>query len=391
MSTTNASAGKRKTTEATSSEGASAKRHRAKSKEGCSVKESRTVSTRGECEVESPRREQDPSTGKNYEDLVPGSFDDCAMSPNATELRLALTVDSPGTSILVSGPPGTGKTLMTTLACQENGIHMLDFSAMDVFDMARKKRDLKLAISTPASLRGGKVAVFIHSVVGSFGKGVRHDEFLTYVISLLKDCPAHACVLVVEADEQATRPIKQLAGLAKHNIRFFKPSMKEMFGYALRLNEKQQLRLSRDKIVDAVQASQHDYRQLLNNVCLLTLKPDADLFSSNATAGNVFTETEALLRTKLKPAAQSDYENAIDGNPRLYLNMVHENYPSIIGSKNIPAMPKLDLHKQKEVKRAGAMSEFADHLSDADLLTNWESEHSTGRVGSDMSLQTPTS
>ena len=180
-----------------------------------------------------PRQAPQPEEKrKNYEDWIPANFDDCAVSPKAAELRQALEVDSPAISILISGPPGTGKTLMAKLAFQEHGIHMIDFNAMDIFSNVWK-RQLKQAITTPASLRG-RVGVFIHSVVGSFEQGVRHDELITFLVALLKQHQDHGCVLVVEADELATRPIKQLAGLVKHNIRFFKPSVKDMFTHAKR-------------------------------------------------------------------------------------------------------------------------------------------------------------
>jgi hypothetical protein len=156
-----------------------------------------------------------------------------------------------------------------------------------------------------------------------------------------------------------------------------------MFRYARKLDEKHQLSLPDDTINAAVQASDRDYRKLLSNVYLLTLNTKGELFSSDVTESNIFRKTEKLFSKKLTHHQRNNFEEDIAGNPRLYANMVFENYKKVVGD------PKHQ-HKQQQQQRQQLqdmddISRIADNLSDGDVMgQHFDPDYVVDRIGSDV-------
>jgi hypothetical protein len=294
-----------------------------------------------------------------------------------------------GAALLV-GPPGTGKTLLTQLLLEKHGFSpvVMDCSIVKIqvpkYGEAAKKinqslrNELLKGIGAHSTFPGTKpVAFVVDNVIGSYSDGhERHAEVLKIITQLLLRDDNN--LVIVISDERATPTIRKLPITTM--ISFYRPTRLQLHGCAVRLNGNRAYGFSDSQLWDAVNAST-DYRAVRFNLELLALHPTGDLRVGDTTASNIFRAGRELFCTKLSPMQRSNYEDAVDSNPYLYTNMIHENYPKAVISKS----HFRDLSRGELVGQMEETSMMADCLSDVDLFSeHFEMDWKTDRVGANI-------
>ncbi|CAH8434319.1 unnamed protein product [Heterobilharzia americana] len=171
---------------------------------------------------------------------------------------------------LLSGPPGIGKTSTAILACKELGFTYCEFNASD----CRSKRCLSEEIGQSLGLRNlshmafgqasqlnvGRHVLIMDEVDGMAGNEDRGG--MQELINMIK--ATHLPIICMCNDRQAIK-IRSLSNYCL-DLRFHRPRVEQIKSAVLSIAFKENVNLPADVLTNIIDSSNHDIRQVINNV-----------------------------------------------------------------------------------------------------------------------------
>ncbi|EEB13952.1 Replication factor C subunit, putative [Pediculus humanus corporis] len=173
---------------------------------------------------------------------------------------------------LLSGPPGVGKTTSAYLICQELGFDIVEFNASDT----RSKRLLQEEVSdllTSKSLQGyfdgnrstfKKQVLLMDEVDGMSGNEDRGG--VQELIQLIKQTKIPIIGICNDRNHPKMRSLVNYC----FDIRFQRPPIKQIKAAMLSICFKEKINISGDSLEELIVSSNHDLRQVLHRLSLLT-------------------------------------------------------------------------------------------------------------------------
>ncbi|KAH8855108.1 Replication factor C subunit 1 [Schistosoma japonicum] len=171
---------------------------------------------------------------------------------------------------LLSGPPGIGKTSTAILVCKELGYTYCEFNASD----CRSKRCLSeeigqslglrnlshMAFGQASTLSSGHHVLIMDEVDGMAGNEDRGG--MQELINMIK--VTQIPIICMCNDRQAIK-IRSLANYCL-DLRFHRPRVEQIKSALLSITCKEHVNLPSDVLTNIIDSSNHDIRQVINNV-----------------------------------------------------------------------------------------------------------------------------
>ncbi|VDK58908.1 unnamed protein product [Anisakis simplex] len=267
-------------------------------------------------------------------------------------------------AILLSGPPGIGKTTCATLACKELGLQYIEMNASD----ARNKKFLESKVaelvgchqideyfSTKSKpTRVAKSDELGHVLIMDEVDGMSGTEDrsgLAELIQMIKD--TRIPIICICNDRQSTK-MRSLVNYC-FDVRFQRPRVEQIRSRMQTIAFQEKLKLTKEQIDEFIEASNHDVRQTIYNLQLLSLGSggkSADIQPKDC-AVNTFEAARRILNAN---TTLLEKQEMFFTDYSIMPLFVQENYPSIQNNK------------MSKTERLSALRKAADSISSGDII-----------------------
>uniref|UniRef100_A0A5S6QZ50 Replication factor C subunit 1 n=1 Tax=Trichuris muris TaxID=70415 RepID=A0A5S6QZ50_TRIMR len=177
---------------------------------------------------------------------------------------------------LLSGPPGIGKTTTAQLCCKELRLSFVELNASD----ARNKKLLEQSCSASLASRCLD-QYYCDNVKPDFDSGLNHvlimdevdgmsgNEDRAGIQGLIDMIKRTRVPIICICNDRQSPKIRSLANYC-FDLRFHRPQTLQIRSALMSVVHKEGLRVPPQALDQLVEASQHDIRQVLHNLCLMT-------------------------------------------------------------------------------------------------------------------------
>lgn len=178
---------------------------------------------------------------------------------------------------LLSGPPGVGKTTTASLVCQHLGYDTIEFNASDTRSKKLLQSEVAGLIANNtlhaygtgrANKLGEKKVLLMDEVDGMAGNEDRGG--MAELIALIK---ASSIPIICMCNDRNHPKIRSLVNHC-FDLRFGRPQLPQIKGAVMSILFKEGVKIPPKTIEEIIQATNHDVRQTLNSLSLISVKPN---------------------------------------------------------------------------------------------------------------------
>ncbi|CDW57530.1 replication factor C subunit 1 [Trichuris trichiura] len=272
---------------------------------------------------------------------------------------------------LLSGPPGIGKTTTAQLCCKELHLPYVERNASD----ARNKKLLEQTCSASLTSRcleqyyckdfrsnDVEEGVLNHVLIMDEVDGMSGNEDRAGMQGLIELIKRTRIPIICICNDRQSPKVRSLANHC-FDLRFHRPQTLQIRSALMSIVHKERLAVSPQTLDQLIEAAQHDIRQVLHNLSLMTsskqnvtfdearqsVKKDVNMNIFEATR-SLFTDSEGSAQLSLIDRAEiffTDYS--------LVPLFVQENYPHCVTGNNI-------------LDRLAALAEAAQFIAYGDVV-----------------------
>ncbi|MFH4979062.1 hypothetical protein AB6A40_005771, partial [Gnathostoma spinigerum] len=240
-------------------------------------------------------------------------------------------------AVLLSGPPGIGKTTCAMIACAQLGIDYVEMNASDV----RNKKHLESGIAqlifsnqidryfSNSPKPTPKQSEISHVLIMDEVDGMSGNEDRAGLAELIQLIKTTKIPIICICNDRQSQKMRSLVNYC-FDIRFPRPRIEQIRARIQMIAFQEKLKLTKEQIDEVIEASNHDVRQTIYNLQLLSAGGNEKNIQTKDCAVNTFEAARRLL---------SCDTSMIEKQEMFFLDyslmplFVQENYPNIQSSK----------------------------------------------------------
>ncbi|CAH8433424.1 unnamed protein product [Schistosoma bovis] len=285
---------------------------------------------------------------------------------------------------LLSGPPGIGKTSTAILVCKELGYTYCEFNASD----CRSKRCLSeeigqslglrnlshMAFGQASTLNSGRHVLIMDEVDGMAGNEDRGG--MQELINMIKI--TQIPIICMCNDRQAIK-IRSLANYCL-DLRFHRPRVEQIKSAVLSIACKENVNLPPDVLTNIIDSSNHDIRQVINNVQMWCSSGliDSEGLKADALGARKDLHLNAfdVIRKVFAPDISGSQGSVATFNESLDLFFQDYNLIPLFVEENYLNVRVHNTHDDKKILQL--MSQAASDIATADIISSTIRSSRTG-------------
>ncbi|VDM44937.1 unnamed protein product [Toxocara canis] len=274
-------------------------------------------------------------------------------------------------AVLLSGPPGIGKTTCAVMACKELGLQFVEMNASDV----RNKKFLEAKVAELIGChqideyfvgKSKKAFITSQSRVVSVTKadelshilimdevdgmsGTEDRAGLAELIQMIKE--TRIPIICICNDRQSPK-MRSLINYC-FDVRFQRPRVEQIRSRMQTIAFQEKLNLSKEQIDEVIEASNHDVRQTIYNLQLLSVSGKSADIQRKDCAVNTF---EAARRILSADTSMMEKQEMFFSDYSIMPLFVQENYLA------------LQNNKMNASQMCSAIAKAADSISQGDII-----------------------
>uniref|UniRef100_F1KTG2 Activator 1 large subunit n=1 Tax=Ascaris suum TaxID=6253 RepID=F1KTG2_ASCSU len=270
---------------------------------------------------------------------------------------------SDGTSfkaILLSGPPGIGKTTCALMACKELGLQFVEMNASD----ARNKKFLESKVAEligchqideyfgGKSRKVAKADELGHVLIMDEVDGMSGNEDRAGLSELIQMIRETRIPIICICNDRQSPKMRSLVNYC-FDVRFQRPRVEQIRSRMQTIAFQEKLKLSKEQIDEVIEASNHDVRQTIYNLQLLSMGGKSGEIQQKDCAVNTF---EAARRILSADTSMVEKQEMFFTDYTIIPLFIQENYPSIHSNK------------MNDSQKLNALRKAADSISQGDIV-----------------------
>ncbi|VDK83881.1 unnamed protein product [Litomosoides sigmodontis] len=263
-------------------------------------------------------------------------------------------------AVMLSGPPGVGKTTCAVLACKELKLRYVEQNASDV----RSKKTLEAQASEiivcgqiddyvkGSVTRKMNISEITHVLIMDEVDGMSGNDDRAGIAELIKMIKETLIPIICICNDRQSLKMRSLVNYC-FDVRFQRPRVEQIRARLLTIACQEHLKVDKEVIDEIIEASQHDVRQSIYNLHLLSSGGSGEALQSKDAAINPFEAARCLLNSNTQTWEK---QQMFFVDPSIMPLFVQENYPLVHNSK------------MSTSERLGALSKAAKSISEGDII-----------------------
>ncbi|EFO24140.1 ATPase [Loa loa] len=264
-------------------------------------------------------------------------------------------------AVMLSGPPGVGKTTCAVMACKELKLRYVEKNASDV----RNKKALEAQTSEVIGCEqiddyfNGSVAHKIntsneitHVLIMDEVDGMSGNDDRAGIAELIQMIKQTLIPIICICNDRQSQKMRSLVNYC-FDVRFQRPRVEQIRARLLTIACQEHLKVDKEEMDEIIEAAQHDVRQSIYNLQLLSSSGNGKEVQSKDAAVNPFEAARRLLNTDTKTWEK---QQMFFVDPSIMPLFVQENYPFVHNSK------------MSTIERLSALRKAANSISEGDII-----------------------
>uniref|UniRef100_A0A0R3RH33 Replication factor C subunit 1 n=1 Tax=Elaeophora elaphi TaxID=1147741 RepID=A0A0R3RH33_9BILA len=264
-------------------------------------------------------------------------------------------------AVMLSGPPGVGKTTCAVMACKELKLRYVEKNASDV----RNKKALEAQISEvigceqiedymkgSATRKMNASGEITHVLIMDEVDGMSGNDDRAGIAELIQIIKETLIPIICICNDRQSQKMRSLVNYC-FDVRFQRPRVEQIRARLLTITCQEHLKVDKEVMDEIIEAAQHDVRQSIYNLQLLSSGVNGGEMQSKDAAVNPFEAARRLLSIDT-PAWEKQQLFFID--PSIMPLFVQENYPFVQNSK------------MSASERLCALRKAANSISEGDII-----------------------
>uniref|UniRef100_A0A158R5J1 AAA domain-containing protein n=1 Tax=Syphacia muris TaxID=451379 RepID=A0A158R5J1_9BILA len=259
---------------------------------------------------------------------------------------------------LLSGPPGVGKTTCASLACKELGLQCVEMNASD----ARNKKMLDTHVAE--LLRSQQILRYFgksansnysdeltHVLIMDEVDGMSGNEDRAGLSQLMQMIKGTKVPIICICNDRQSSKMRNLVNYC-FDLRFPRPRVEQIRPMIQTIAFQEKLKVSKEEVDEIIEASNHDVRQTIYNLQLLSRGMDKHIEKKDVAMVNLF-EAARLLLNAGTTIVEKQRMFFVDYS--MMPLFIQENYLLVVSSK-------------LQYERLNAIRNSAEAISNGDLI-----------------------
>ncbi|KHN83844.1 Replication factor C subunit 1 [Toxocara canis] len=263
-------------------------------------------------------------------------------------------------AVLLSGPPGIGKTTCAVMACKELGLQFVEMNASDV----RNKKFLEAKVAeligchqideyfVGKSKKVTKADELSHILIMDEVDGMSGTEDRAGLAELIQMIKETRIPIICICNDRQSPKMRSLINYC-FDVRFQRPRVEQIRSRMQTIAFQEKLNLSKEQIDEVIEASNHDVRQTIYNLQLLSVSGKSADIQRKDCAVNTF---EAARRILSADTSMMEKQEMFFSDYSIMPLFVQENYLA------------LQNNKMNASQMCSAIAKAADSISQGDII-----------------------
>ncbi|VDM07340.1 unnamed protein product [Wuchereria bancrofti] len=264
-------------------------------------------------------------------------------------------------AVMLSGPPGVGKTTCAVMACKELKLRYVEKNASDV----RNKKALEAQTSEIIGCEqiydyvNGSVArkrntssEITHVLIMDEVDGMSGNDDRAGIAELIQMIKETLIPIICICNDRQSQKMRSLVNYC-FDIRFQRPRVEQIRARLLTIACHEHLKVDKEEMDEIIEAAQHDVRQSIYNLQLLSSGGNGKEVQSKDAAVNPFEAARRLLNCETQTWEK---QQMFFVDPSIMPLFVQENYPFVQNSK------------MSISERLHALRKAANSISESDII-----------------------
>lgn len=275
-------------------------------------------------------------------------------------------------ALLISGPPGIGKTTLANLILNEFNYDIIEFNASDVRNQKLIRENLMniLGKQSISKLMGGNNSngIIMDEVDGaSTGDKGGISELISFINpnkgkrKKIKIKPNYINPIICICNNDSEKKMNDLKKECEY-IKFTLPKTNEIYNFAQKIINKEEIKVSEEDLLEIVLHSQNDIRKLICNLEYISKS------NNNNIINTLNTVEKKKIDNNLFVSVYNILDNFTGFNNILSIYETDKNLINLLIHENILGF--LNNYKNDEITKLKVMENIYDCIAYSDLLDN---------------------